>query len=639
MRIKSVQIKNFRAFADETINLDPYTCLVGANGAGKSTLLCALNVFFRDSSNSTTVDVLSAEDFHKKNVGERIEIKLTFTDLSEGAQLELKDYVRNGELIVAAIAEYDGAKGHAPVKQVGSRMGIPAFAEFFAKHKANGSAADLTAIFDRLKAQHPDIPIRPGRVTKDSMRDALREFEDAPENSGLLGPLESEDQFYGIAGNSKLRAHLQWVYVPAVKDATDEQMENRDSALGKLLARTVRARVNFKEQLAQIEANAKEQYDALLGDNQAALDAVAQSLSRRLGEWSHPDVDLKLNWNGSGISIREPSAKLHAGERGFEGEIARFGHGFQRSYLLALLQELAELEGDEGPTLILGVEEPELYQHPPQARYLSQILQSLGDAGDQVFVTTHSPHFVGGENFERVRLVRKGPLDGVAKVYATTHARFAERYANADEAQPQAPRAVAAQINEVLRPNLNEMFFASKLVLVEGREDVAYVLSWIALTGRLPRYRSSGVHIVSVEGKSNLAKPLIVAQELGIPSFVVFDGDRAVEAKHRPRHISDNSRLLRVLGMNDADPFTDQPRWGEGFVQWPDDLRTVVVAELVASLGQDAYDRIVEQARVLCGLAPDLSKNTFFIQHKLELARAAGARVPTLDALCDALVA
>ena len=42
MRLASVRIQNFRAFADETICFDDCTCLVGLNGGGKCTVLMAV---------------------------------------------------------------------------------------------------------------------------------------------------------------------------------------------------------------------------------------------------------------------------------------------------------------------------------------------------------------------------------------------------------------------------------------------------------------------------------------------------------------------------------------------------------------------------------------------------------------------
>jgi len=41
--------------------------------------------------------------------------------------------------------------------------------------------------------------------------------------------------------------------------------------------------------------------------------------------------------------------------------------------MLALLQELSTFDSDNVPRLIMGIEEPVLFQHPPQARYLAEV--------------------------------------------------------------------------------------------------------------------------------------------------------------------------------------------------------------------------------------------------------------------------
>jgi len=635
MRIKSVRIKNFRSFDDQLVTLDPYTCLVGPNGAGKSTLLNALNVFFGESASATPVDSLTAEDFHQKRIDQPVEITVTFHELSERAQEALKDYYRNGELVVSAIAKFDEGKGKAIVEQAGSRMAIPDLARYFESMKAGEPAPVLQKIFDELRADHPGIPDPMGR-SKDAKADALRSYEADAANAHLLEPIRSTDQFYGIAGTSKLNPYLQWVYVPAVKDASDEQAESRDGALGKLLARTVHARVNFKDDLVAIELAAQREYQALMDANQGVLNEVATALSARLSQWSHPEVELKINWNGSPINVRPPNAKVLAGEHGFEGDLARFGHGFQRSYLLALLQELATTPGDDAPTLVLGVEEPELYQHPPQARYLSQVLQQLASTGSQVISTTHSPYFIDGSNFEFVRLFRKDPQTRATMAFAVTHERFAARFADADEAPPLQFSAVETQLNQALRGGINEMFFATRLVLVESPEDAAYLMTWITLTGRLNAFRSQGVHIVPTEGKSNLARPLIIAQELGIPVFVIFDGDRTKKA--HASQVTDNRRLLRILNFANAPLFPDEPCWGPNHAQWPDELSALVDGDLIASLGEEAVQAVMNQARQYCGLAPDASKHTMLVQKKMTSAFERGCACGTLDRLCEAIL-
>ena len=86
MTIKSVRIENFRSFQDETIPLNPYSCLVGANGVGKSTVLAALNLSFRDSASSAT---LIEADYFFRDTTEPIRGTVMFDDLNEVAQEQL----------------------------------------------------------------------------------------------------------------------------------------------------------------------------------------------------------------------------------------------------------------------------------------------------------------------------------------------------------------------------------------------------------------------------------------------------------------------------------------------------------------------------------------------------------------------
>ena len=92
MRIESVRIQNLRAFKDETVSFNKYTCLVGPNGSGMSTVLCALNVFFREARDvATNLQQLHEEDFHRKNTNEPIQITVTFVDLSPVSEPGLQD--------------------------------------------------------------------------------------------------------------------------------------------------------------------------------------------------------------------------------------------------------------------------------------------------------------------------------------------------------------------------------------------------------------------------------------------------------------------------------------------------------------------------------------------------------------------
>jgi putative ATP-dependent endonuclease of OLD family len=287
----------------------------------------------------------------------------------------------------------------------------------------------------------------------------------------------------GVKG--KLEPYVQWVYLPAVKDASIEAEEAGNTALGKLLQRTVRQKVNFDEALEALRARTRVEYDALLQKQQGTPQEISESLAKRLAIFAHPDASLIVEWlQGSekSVSIGDPRATIKAQEGSFKGSMTRFGHGLQRSFLLAILQELASVEGvtNEGqdverPALILGCEEPELYQHPPQARHLSTVLRELASLGNQIMLTTHSAYFVSGEEFDEIRLIRSDRKSGKSYVKYTDFEKFAQRIAKATGKKPDQNPVARAKLLAALRPEPSELYFCQRLVLVEGIADRAYL--------------------------------------------------------------------------------------------------------------------------------------------------------------------
>ena len=636
MRIESVHIENFRSFEDATIPFNNYACLVGPNGAGKSTVLTALNVFFRESENlPTDLSQLEGEDFHCKRTGAPIRITITFCGLSEEAQLDFSDYVRQGRLVVTAFATFDAATGKAQVKQYGQRRGMTGLRPFFEALDGAAKVTELKEIYEGLRGTYVDLPA-PG--TKDAMVTTLRDFEAArPEECELI---PSEDQFYGFSrGTNRLAKHIQWVYVPAVKDATSEQVEARNSALGKLLGRTVRSKTNFDETIKGLRIRMQQQYQELLDGNQDVLDDISSALQARISEWAHPDARLRLQWKqdpDKSVRVEEPWAHILAGEGEFEGELARFGHGLQRSYLLALLQELAGTDDAAGPTLILACEEPELYQHPPQARHLAAVLNTLSQGNAQVIVSTHDPLFVSGRGFEDVRMIRKDSGQRCSAVFHMSFDEIAESVAAATGEIPAKPEGTLAKIHQALQPSLNEMFFTRRLVLVEGLEDVAYILSYLNLIDKAEEFRRLGGHIVAANGKSELLQPLVIARHMGIPVYVIFDADTDKSDKNgsQAKHEKDNRALLTLLDKAGENPMPAATYSGLGFTMWDSDIGTIVEADI----GKDDWTGFRARADQCYGHAGGLRKNSLHIGASLAFAWEAGRRPAGLAQVCAAIL-
>lgn len=634
MKIKSIRIENFRSFQDDTIVLNQYSCFVGPNGAGKSSVLTALNVFFREQ-NSTATDIakLVEEDYFCKRTINPIRITVTFDSLSDSAKNDLSDYVRQNELVVTAEAKFDVESGVGVVKHYGQRSGMTAFRPFFDAEKSGAKAGDLALIFERLREQFPELP---NPRSKDDKAEALRVYEAA--NPNMCEMIPSEDNFYGLNSTGKLASFIQWVYVPAVKDAGEEGHESKNTALGKLIARAVRARTNFETELNTLKTETLTKYRELLDRNQASLAEISQSLQRRLESWAHPNVRLGVEWlsdPNKSVSLQQPVAGIKTGEGEFLGSLARMGHGLQRSYLLALLQELADSEAEDAPTLILGCEEPELYQHPPQARHLAEVFSALAAGNNQILVTTHSPLFVNGDGFENVKLVRRGGPQTGSKACSITFNNLCERIRiSRGEDQHRRVDGLIAKIHQALQPGIAEMFFAHIPILVEGLEDVSYITTELHLAGLWSDFRRLGCHLIPVNGKDKLIQPLAMAIELSLPVFVVFDADGDTErADHRIKQEKDNRALMSLLGIAE-DTFPERNILEANHAIWSTNLTKTIKSDF----SEADYARLVEAARINYAHEKDLEKNHLFIAEWITAAHNDGLRSATLSSLCRSIL-
>lgn len=633
MKIESIRIENFRAFKEEQIEFDDYTSFVGPNGVGKSTVFHALNLFFRQNKDSQTdLLKLSANDFHHSDTSKDIKITVTFSSLSDEAKEELANYVRQDKLVVTAIAKYDTVSERADVKQYGNRLGMEEFRKFFEADKSGAKAVELKAIFKSFKEKYSEIN---SANSKADMISALHEFEAKNPEKCVLIP--SEDQFYGVSrGVNKLESHIQWIFVPAIKDATEESEESTKSALGQLLARTVRSKVSFDEKVRELRNNVRAEYQKLLDAEQQTLDDISSSLQDRLANWAHPNISASIQWKqdpDKSIKIEEPLAGLKVGERGFEGELSRFGHGLQRSYMLALLQELSSFESENVPTLIMGIEEPELFQHPPQARYLAETLFDLSLSNSQIIICTHNPLFIPGDSFDKIRLVCEIGEPSETKVKRLSYQELADQLNDVGE-KLVTENGMVAKLYPSLNPVINEMFFCKKLILVEGHEDIAHINSYLLLTNKMIEFRRHGCHIVPVEGKHKLIKPLAMGKLLDIPTMVIYDSDTdKTRESEVTQHKKENKAILELMNQGSESNWPDSSILKENLTSW----KTNLTDEISIEFGEDLR-KYADKAIAFYGNAGGLKKNPLAIAKTLEYAWEDGKKSKQLLDLTDRIV-
>lgn len=365
-------------------------------------------------------------------------------------------------------------------------------------------------------------------------------------------------------------------------------------------------------------------------------DGITDSLSKNLETWSNPGVSAKVNWKQDlekSIKIEKPVAEIELCERGFLGELARFGHGLQRSFLLSIIQELSMVPDENQPTLILGVEEPELFQHPPQIRHLVEVLNNLALRNSQILVCSHSPFFIPGDKVEAVRMVRESGEPSVSNVTQVFYKDLSQSLKDAGQKSLK-EKGMIAKLYSSLNPLINEMFFCKVLVLVEGIEDSAYIYTSLTLSEKLNEFRKFGCHIVPVGGKNMLIKPIAIANLLKIPVFVVFDGDtdkkKECEIKE---HRKDNGSIQSLLGEYKIEDWPETTKWSHNYVMW----RTNITSTIKEEFG-DEWEKYKEKARSKYGQTSGLEKNPLAIAYTLEEAWKSELKSSSLVQLIERLL-
>lgn len=641
MKLSKLTIENFRSFKDQTIEFDSLTSFIGPNGVGKSTVLGALNVFFQNTTGSALdVSKLAKEDFHHQDVSKPIRIEVTFTDLSDEAKVDFKAYHRQEKLVVFSKAEWDDSAGYATVKQYGARLSHPDFARL---RRMVSSKAKVSEIKDAYSKLIKEFSLPPWS-NKSAAEQALQEFEEA--NPGLCELQDEANQFYGWSrGTNLLEKYIQWIYIPAVKDASSEQDEQSKTALGAILERTIRSKIDFSPQLERIKEQAMQEYSSTIQGHQGALREIEQGIQERFREWSNPNVSLSLGWHHDdtkAVVINEPWARVQIGEDSFVGEVARAGHGAQRALIVALLEEATRTEMEDpekdysGPNLLIGFEEPELYQHPPQIKYLSRLLEEMSEGRSQVIFTTHSPHLVTSRSFECIRRVVKDHQDDCTRIDHATldavHRRVRE--ALGEEYTPSCH--LVAQLDAIMQPSRNEMYFCKKPFLVEGVEDVAICSAYLKRKQLMKEFFARGCHFVVCGGKNNISRPLAVLIELNSEYFVLFDCDGNCKESDRSQHKRANDCLFSLLGAHDLNAFPSENTFRDTFTVWGTNL----TEEIRKEVGVDTWRNARAAAKTVLGIEGKISdKNSLLLSATIEHLLANKEKIEVLDQLCERLLA
>lgn len=223
MLLSSVRVKNYRSLQELVIPCSHLTAFVGANGMGKSTIIRAVNLFYVGNPQ------LTSEDWFNKVTTPDIEITLTFDTLSDEAKMRFAAYMQGNELSVTRIFAM-GSNGRITDTYHGATLRHPAFTPLWGL-----TGAQLKPEYNKLLTQEPYKTDLPAYSNMDTAKAALREWEGQHPTECAMAP--DDGQFFGFkqVGQGYLGEFTCMIFVPAIRDLSDDAAEGRGSAITALV--------------------------------------------------------------------------------------------------------------------------------------------------------------------------------------------------------------------------------------------------------------------------------------------------------------------------------------------------------------------------------------------------------------------
>lgn len=515
MRLQSLKIHNFRSIRDLELQCWPMVTLLGPNNHGKSNLLSALEFGLSTSAKPTE------EDYYAHGEDDVFWVEMTFTELTEQERNTFKRYVRSDGTVCVrkSCRRVDGR----PETTYNGYVEQPD--EPWLKTENAGEYASRDKVGETPLAEL--VPPN-GRITKAHIEEAQRQYIEA--NHGELHFSESLEAgpFLGqknIGGGTLPDFYL----IPAVRDLTEEIKVKTTTTFGRLLGRAIREMaerdnrfIQVRDQLQDLIASLNDRQPAAAGQpNELAM--LEEGIEEELKAWG---VTVNIEVTAPDIErVFELGTNLHLDD-GIRTPADRKGHGLQRAVIFALLRSWAKVlrakpEGEvelvprkQSESVIFAMEEPELFLHPHAQRRLAASLRDIAQTPEhQVLICTHSTYFVDLEHYQEVAIITKEtPVVGSRARQCT-----AELFAGDDLAERKRRFHMAQWVN----PDRAEMFFARRVVLVEGETEKVLLPYLADRLGVL----DTNVSIIECGSKHNLPLYIVIAKAFQIPYVVVHDED------------------------------------------------------------------------------------------------------------------
>jgi hypothetical protein len=519
MKLAHLQVSNYRGLRDVSIPLSPFVCITGENNGGKSSVLQSLSLFLSGSS------LKSSDYFEPTN---EIAIAVTLSDVTQ-EDLDLLAGEHRGRIAgvivdqkLTLVRKYGmdgkGQLGYFGLVPKALRFTTENVAKLVAGKKAGQLKEAVLGTFPELEGQVN------AAITQGAAKDFIQQLADG------LPPAEKETRFVALPtglDKSVIPMLPVRIYIPAVKDLSDDTKTAETSSFGKILAIVMKAIEPLLAEEKGLFEMLSRKLTRLIGadgnveDNRLEeIRKIERTIQAYVRE-SFANVSLEIDIPPPDLKSVLSTARILADD-GMKGPLELKGDGLRRAVVFAILRAYVEFARaaakDGGPEnapergYLLLFEEPELFLHPDAQKILFDAL-GVFSKKNHVVVTTHSPLFLGPDATATFVRLSKTKEAGVPKPFTKACQVELSGISPRDEFQI------------ICFENNNAAFFAKRIVLVEGDSDLI-ALPHIAETLAAEwNCRSCSVTFVRVSGKGSIARYRSFFARFEVPVFVIADLD------------------------------------------------------------------------------------------------------------------
>jgi putative ATP-dependent endonuclease of OLD family len=332
-------------------------------------------------------------------------------------------------------------------------------------------------------------------------------------------------------------------YLQALRDpyGSDGLRAGRNSKFARLLRKTT----SEKDQadLCEIAASANKEMQGT-----KAVARVGEIVNANLDQMNGLAYAMETSMNFVEADFKRLAAQLEGSADGLGVGLMGLGTG-NIVYIAAVLGDLENANDDDKRYRALVIEEPEAHLHPQRQilllRFLEQQVRTSKKA-IQVFVTTHSPI-----------LASQAAMQNLLPLYDRVEADDQDKQRKTIS-RPVEPGATttkeATRIRQYLDATRSELFFAKRLVLVEGDAELL-LLPKLAKAWAGEDLEKRGISVVSAAGLNfTTFLPFVKSDVLNIRVAIITDSDPNQVRTLDGDEANESDYLKKLRTLTQADP-------------------------------------------------------------------------------------